>query len=518
VISSQQNAAAAPGGPEEAARASHIKVDAQNPWPGLEAYDEASSAFFYGRSAEAAELLRLIRQASLTVVYGKSGLGKTSLLQAGLFPPLRVEHYLPILLRLDFAEGIKDPPLEQVEQRLREALESVKAEYPAIERDESLWEYLHRKDAEFWSADNFLLIPVLVFDQFEELFSRTGGTDKVIEQVLDGLADLIENRIPAKLAEETAGPRRSRLDLMSQRYRIVLSFREDFLPEVRRWEKRVPSLLRSSLRLEPMSRDCAIETVIRSGKMVLEDGEAVSSAFDTLKQSANESVKLRAKTVLENSVAASIVDLVGKGERQSDTTDGSEVVVEPVLLSLSCTQLNERREGGASIDKKLVETAGQDILERFYREALEDTEVKGDPDAARFIEDYLIQGDFRGDYPAKGALDENKLRGEQLAALTGRRRLLRIVPRSNTTRIELIHDRLVPVVRASRDRRHMQEDAERARIVLLEEEKQKRRALEKKQEQENRAREKRELRKMRAVAFVFVMLVGVIILALIAAL
>ena len=62
--------------------AGSFQLDADNPWPGLAAYDEASRDFFHGRSAEAAEILRLIRLASLTVLYGKSGLGKSSLLQA----------------------------------------------------------------------------------------------------------------------------------------------------------------------------------------------------------------------------------------------------------------------------------------------------------------------------------------------------------------------------------------------------------------------------------------------------
>ncbi len=103
----------------------------------------------------------------------------------------------------------------------------------------------------------FRSIPVLVFDQFEELFSRSGGNVELITQVFDGLADLIENRIPADIASAAAGPQRSRLDLSSQRYRVVLSFREDFLPEVRTWEPKVPSLLRNYLRLEPhVSRSC----------------------------------------------------------------------------------------------------------------------------------------------------------------------------------------------------------------------------------------------------------------------
>ena len=131
--------------------ASPVRLDFQNPWPGLDAYDEASHSFFHGRGEEAAELLRVIRMAPLSVVYGKSGLGKSSLLQAGLFPLLRTEHYLPIYVRVDFSSGRADPPLDQARRRLKDELDGAMAEYPAFGSDESLWEYLHRKDLEIWS-------------------------------------------------------------------------------------------------------------------------------------------------------------------------------------------------------------------------------------------------------------------------------------------------------------------------------------------------------------------------------
>ena len=68
-----------------------LRLSRDNPWPGLESYDEASAEYFRGRTAETEELLSLIRRAPLAVLYGQSGLGKTSLLQAGVFPALRRE-------------------------------------------------------------------------------------------------------------------------------------------------------------------------------------------------------------------------------------------------------------------------------------------------------------------------------------------------------------------------------------------------------------------------------------------
>ncbi len=80
------------------------RIDAQNPWPGLAAYDEASMAFFFGRETEVAALMQYIRHSPITVLYGKSGLGKSSLLQAGLIPKLREAHFLPVYLHVDFSE------------------------------------------------------------------------------------------------------------------------------------------------------------------------------------------------------------------------------------------------------------------------------------------------------------------------------------------------------------------------------------------------------------------------------
>lgn len=418
----------------------HTELNAHNPWPGLDAYEEASHAFFFGRDEEAAELFRLVQLAPLTVVYGKSGLGKTSLLQAGLYPKLRKQNYLPVHVRLQFANIEMASPLQQVMRRLTEEMDRGKAEYPQPRDEGSLWEYLHRKDLKIWSCDNFPLTPVLVFDQFEELFSHKRSDVELITDVIYSLANLIENRIPPDLLKEGARAVRSSLDLRSQRYRIVLSFREDFLSEVKTWEERIPSLLHNCLRLNSMSRDRAIEAVTLAGKEVL-DAE----------------------------VAPFIVDLVGKRDQASDVSNPSEIVIEPVLLSLCCSRLNARRTDGAKIDQALVEQTGQDILDGFYREALEDDAVQGLPDVALFIEDYLIQGDhFRGNYPKEDALNKKLLTADQLAALTGKHRLLRIVPHPDTTRLELIHDRLVPVVRKARDERKIkQHQEEQERLARL---------------------------------------------------
>src|SRR4051794_36385264 len=113
-------------------------LSSDNPWPGLDPFDETDREYFHGRAAEAGGLVRLVRRELLTVLFGRSGLGKTSLLKAGLFPLLRGEDYLPVYVRLDHAEGAPDLR-EQILRELQAACDAdwVQAAQPA--GDESLW-------------------------------------------------------------------------------------------------------------------------------------------------------------------------------------------------------------------------------------------------------------------------------------------------------------------------------------------------------------------------------------------
>jgi hypothetical protein len=53
----------------------------------------------------------------------------------------------------------------------------------------------------------------------------------------------------------------ARLSLGSQRYKVLLSFREDFLPAVEGWKRDIPSIMRNRLRLLPMSGEQAFDAI-----------------------------------------------------------------------------------------------------------------------------------------------------------------------------------------------------------------------------------------------------------------
>jgi hypothetical protein len=115
--------------------------------------------------------LRLIEREALTVVFGRSGLGKTSLLRAGVIPQLGESQYFPIALRLDYS-GKTLSPVEQLKELVREAAHQggIQLENDPIDTpNATLWEFFHT--AELWSPRNDQLTPILFIDQFEEVFT-----------------------------------------------------------------------------------------------------------------------------------------------------------------------------------------------------------------------------------------------------------------------------------------------------------------------------------------------------------
>jgi hypothetical protein len=409
-----------------------------NPWPGLDPFDESDREYFHGRAAESGELLRLVRREPLSVVFGRSGLGKTSLLKAGLFPLLRSEDCLPVYVRLDHAE--EAPALrEQIFRELQAACDAERVQAAQPAGDESLWSFFHRRDAEFWSERNHPVTPVIVFDQFEEIFtlgqeseeSRTRSAAFLAE-----LGDLVENRPPDAVREalETESTAARRFDFKRATVKLVLSFREDFLAEMEGLKERMPSLMYNRFRLLAMSGAQAHEVITRAGGHLVDDD-----------------------------VARRIIRLAWKNEPSPpvDPAEFSRIEIDPALLSVVCSELNHKRQQ-ATLDRitpALLEGADREILSGFYERGMAGL----DPRVRAFVEDELITDrGYRDSHDLEDALALPGVTSEALDALI-RRRLLRVDERQSMRRLELTHDVLARVVKESRDSRHIREAEEAAK-------------------------------------------------------
>jgi hypothetical protein len=414
------------------------RLDRENPWPGLASYEESAHDFFSGRAEEADDLQRRIVSDPVTVLFGKSGLGKTSLLKAGVFPRLREKGLLPILLRLQVQPDAA-PFVEQVGLALFDELRSAKIEHPDAGQAETLWEYLHRTRQEFWTAQNRLVRPVLVFDQFEELFTLGRAMPAAVDRFREDLADLAENRIPDGLASRLGerAPAELGLDVQTMPYKIVVALREDFLADLEEWRLSMPSLRRNRMRLLPMRPDQALDAVFN----------------------------VRTSHLVSEPIARTIVAFLSTGAAGEDgPSDAPGVSVEPALLSLFCRGVNEhrKRDHKTSFDEALVEGGKGTIVADFYR-----TSVGDQPERVRcFIEEELItEHGFRNSYAIESAIAKGSITNGELTTLINRH-LLRHEHHLGTDRVELTHDLLTKAVADGRDERRKAERIRRERRQL----------------------------------------------------
>jgi WD40 repeat protein len=407
-------------------------LDAEHPWPGLFPYGEDAHAYFNGRERETVDLLRLVRRDALTLLYGQSGLGKSSLLRAGLFPKLREEALLPIYIRLEFrnrALGLR----EQVWNIVRAALSAAKVDGRLPRDDESLWAYFHAADLELWDQGNRMVIPVLVFDQFEEIVQAGEERDLAprLDAFMEELADLVENRIPPDITRqlELDPDKVAAIDFNALRFRCVIGFREDFLPDLEQRFATHNLSTKSRLRITKMGEAQAMAAVEKTGGKLV-DGE----------------------------VARRIVQFVSAATGRAAQRF---VEIEPALLSVVCFELNSRRMARheARISADLLAGAQEQIIAEFYQRGVADL----DPKVQIFIErELLTESGYRDSCALDDAVQRHGVPREALQALVDRR-VLRQEERFGVLRVELTHDVLAPVVRERRDRRQALEASERDR-------------------------------------------------------
>lgn len=84
-------------------------------WMGLDSYKETDSNIFFGRKEEILQLSNDIFHNIQTIIYGPSGTGKTSIIQAGIFNIARKNGYFPVYIRLSHNYNKAKPYFLQVE-------------------------------------------------------------------------------------------------------------------------------------------------------------------------------------------------------------------------------------------------------------------------------------------------------------------------------------------------------------------------------------------------------------------
>ncbi len=394
---------------------------------GLQSYTEAQAGIFYGRDEEINKLTKLVQSNTLTIVFGKSGTGKTSLLNAGVFPKLRKDYCLPFRIRLEFQEDSPDL-ITQIKNVLKSEIDKYGFTVEHYPSTETLWQYFHTEP--LWSS----ITPILVFDQFEEMFTLAKKSSRFRQEELavfwEELSDLIENSIPEKLKAEFLNHKENiDYNYKVSKVKIVFAFREEFLPEFESITTKIPSIKYSRFRLMQMNGNQAYDVITKTWKNNIDPAQAKEIvSFFTNENDQNKSYDL--------------------------------IEIEPSLLSQVCAYIDKERiiEGNDKISDALLKKYPKEIILRsIYNEVLtesnnaiktnENKELNKPASLVKeFVEDKLITDEgFRTKY----ALTEHDEIIRPAIEILKSKYFLRDDGKS----VELTHDVLVPLIKIDREKR-----------------------------------------------------------------
>lgn len=210
-----------------------------NLYKGPKFYEESDKDIFYGRDKETQKLYYLVGNSDFSVCYAKTGEGKSSLINAGLAPMLRKNDYLPIRIVLsdkkfntDIKKGnLDDLVWDAIEQTVKKENGSAAKHYrdisyyPLSTSDNLAFETLGWKlrNIELRGDSFHKIIPVIIFDQFEEVFSKakdiswTNSFFYWLENLYDDSA--------YNLTSEN----------QQKKFKVLLSMRSDYISELDYW-------------------------------------------------------------------------------------------------------------------------------------------------------------------------------------------------------------------------------------------------------------------------------------------
>lgn len=269
------------------------KWSGENPWLGLVSYTEGQR--LYGRNKEIAELTEIILNHNAVVVYGKSGIGKSSLLRAGVFPELRKQDFVPIYVRLEHNTDVSYT--HQIENAIKEHI-TLKDLLPADVPDLGLWDFVHRHH--FNDATGHAVTPVIVLDQFEEIFTLTQKEHKSdVQHFFSQLADLFNDVKPDVVIKAESDYRKKHAVANTENsnqsgglligsierfnyertplFRLVFSIRDDSLYLLERKSDKIPPLKANRFNLNALDEENALQVIMspRPGLFSQEEGHKI---------------------------------------------------------------------------------------------------------------------------------------------------------------------------------------------------------------------------------------------------
>ena len=432
-------------------------------YPGVRPFSENERHLFFGRSTDTKKLFQLINLEKLTLLYGKSGLGKSSLLNAGVLPLFEEEEdYTTIKIRLGACSVQSLPPVSTCLYKLPEVLSN-----PILDKlgagSDTLW--LHMKALQHQEGDKLKTF-ILVFDQFEELFTYDADA---IKQFKRQLADLLYSKAPGYISKSITNRLRENPEFLLNEeleylYRqppvkVVLSIRSDRMSLLNTLADYLPDIQKTYYELKPLDRDSARDSIVKP-------------AMD------KRDIYLSPSFEYTNECCNKILDYLTQNGEKSIETFQLQTVCQFVENLAFENQLHYDEKKQLLFAEPAILGDLQNIFRTQYDKLIGNIEPVEKQLAARLlIENKLIIDGNRISLPDVVVLKEKGMDSDLLAYLHDTYHILRSEP--NTTggiSYELSHDTLVaPILMAKKEREDKEEldrlDAERQEELMRQKEK-----------------------------------------------
>jgi serine/threonine protein kinase len=281
------------------------------PYVGLQPYSEADQDYFFGRERDIRVISSNLFAAPLTVLYGPSGVGKSSLLQAGVFSRVKNSPRTAVLIFDGWADqNVLSSLKTGCVDVISEAIGAEPAFDPAQPLDDILYAALHQTG----------ITLLVIFDQFEEYFLYHPESEK--EYSFD--------------SEFARSVNRQDVDV-----NFLVSMREDSLSRLDRFRTRIPNMLSNALRLRHLDAPAARDAMRKPLEVYARQNPTLPAV--SIEEALVEEL------IEEIQVEKLMIGQGGQGIVERMDTDG-EVRIEAPFLQLALTRLwHEERERGSQV-------------------------------------------------------------------------------------------------------------------------------------------------------------------------
>lgn len=226
-------------------------------YPGASPFETYQQRLFFGRESDTESLYRLVKLEQLCVLYSKSGLGKSSLLNAGIVPLLeRDGRYEAIRVRFRAWTPGKLAMPTDITRALIAPTGSERTFLDNLIKDEaSLWHNAKEYQIQKEGQKGILLI----FDQFEELFTypkpavidfQRQLAETMYADIPDRYSKVLEQQFEqgtVKLSEQEMTLLQTPIDV-----KVVFAIRSDRMHQLEQLSDNLPNILKNCYELNPL--------------------------------------------------------------------------------------------------------------------------------------------------------------------------------------------------------------------------------------------------------------------------